>query len=777
MNFSKIIFLLPVFLVNFLVMELQAQSAIGKWKTHFAYNSVQQTTQSENKVFAISDGALYSIDKTDGNLEFYSKSSGLNGAAVARVEYDSTDKKLLIIYSNGNMDVLYSGGINNMPDLYNKQMSATKDVNDVYFVGNKAFLSCNFGIVVLNMEKEEVADTYYIGANATEVKVFSTTIFNNKIYAVTATDLYQADATSPYLANYAYWSTSASLPGTGNLQKVVSFSGQLFLLRNGKIYKKDSSGAWSAFLSSLSVTGITVSNDKLFVFTSAAVTVVDTSLATTTINNTGTVSDAEYDTAGNLYWLAGNTLGVESYNVASSSFSYYKPAGPAVNYPWKMTFAGEKLFVVPGGRWAAQYNRLGYVMIYENGSWRNLSGADIAKTTGHSVLDFMNVAVDPNDSKHFFVTSYGTGLYEFKNDAYSGWYNHLNSPIETIYPASASGQYLYMRLDGGVFDKSGNLFFTNSMSSYGIKVLTASGSWLKLTYPGVASDPTLGDILINSQDQDQKWVLANRSHAICVFDDNGTLSDQTDDKSVVFSTFADPDNSGSYITPAAIYSIAQDKDGVIWVGTEIGPILFYNTENVFKSGYTCSRVKIPRNDGTNLADYLLANEKVKSIAIDGANRKWLGTESSGAYLMSADGKTTIQHFTTTNSPLLSNDIISISINPVSGEVFFGTGGGLVSYQSDAADASDKFGDVHAYPNPVRENYNGIITITGLVESTQVKITDLNGNLVCETVSNGSLATWDGKDAHGRKVSTGVYLDICTSSDGSQSAITKILVIN
>ena len=213
------------------------------------------------------------------------------------------------------------------------------------------------------------------------------------------------------------------------------------------------------------------------------------------------------------------------------------------------------------------------------------------------------------------------------------------------------------------------------------------------------------------------------------------------------------------------------------MGTNKGPLLFSNTENVFEEGYTCSRVKIPRNDGTNQADYLLVDEEIKAIAIDGANRKWIGTTTSGVYLLSANGQETIHHFTVDNSPLQSNEIMSIGINPVSGEVFIGTGAGLVSYQSDAAQGASALENVYAYPNPVREDFEGIITITGLVENTQVKITDLNGNLVCETVSNGSIATWDGKDAFGRKVNTGIYLALCITEDGKDSAVAKIMVIN
>jgi hypothetical protein len=315
------------------------------------------------------------------------------------------------------------------------------------------------------------------------------------------------------------------------------------------------------------------------------------------------------------------------------------------------------------------------------------------------------------------------------------------------------------------------------LANAGIKILLNTGVWTQLNFPN-SNQEVLGKILISNHNPNQKWVPSVRKNpGIFIWDDNGTLTDQNDDRSVFLSKFIDVDNVGSFISPTIIDCLEQDKNGVIWAGTDIGPLLFYNPSRAFDTGYTCSRVKIPRNDGTGLADYLLQNERIKSIAIDGANRKWLGTQSSGLYLMSENGQETIHHFTTSNSPLLSNNIISLAINPVSGEVFVGTSNGLMSFQSNAAESSNIYNNVYAYPNPVRENYNGIVTITGLISNTQVKITDLNGNLIYQTISNGSIATWDGKDAQGRKVNTGVYFAICANEDGSQSTITKIMVIN
>ena len=757
---------------------------MGKWRTHLSYNNVSQIAQSENKIFAISQGALFSLDKQDGSLYFYSKINGLNGSNITKIEFDSTNQELLIIYSNGNIDALGTAGITNIPDLYNKQMSSSKNVNQIQFYQNKAYLACDFGIVVLNMDKKEVADTYYIGPNATEVAVLNTTINNGTIYALSKSTIYKASISEPQLVNYAFWTTATALPGTGDFQKIASFGGKLILQRGGKLYRQETDNSWTPLLTSVITNTFNVSNGSLNVFADNAIYLLDALFNIKTVNNLGTITDAEYDSQNSTYYFAANSAGVISYKQASTEtplINYYKPVGPAVNKPWDMTFAGKKLFVVPGGRWASQNFTEGDVMIYEGGIWTNIYRKTIQDQTGHDVLDFMNVAVDPTDNKHFFVTSYGTGLYEFKNDVFYKWYNYLNSTIEG-HPLASNDPNHYMRLDGAIFDNQRNLFLANSAVNASVKVLTSSGAWTQLKYPN-ASQETLGKILINSQNQNQKFLISVRNGSIIVFDDNATITDQSDDKSVFLTsfTYTETNNAGNSVlvakSPGAIYSIAQDKNGVVWVGTDIGPFLFNSLSKVYNADYTCSRVKISRGDSTNLADYLLVNEKIKAIAIDGANRKWLATETSGVYLMSSNGQQTIQHFTTSNSPLLSNNVLSIAINPITGEAFFGTDQGLISYQSDASDAGATFGNVYAYPNPVRQGFTGVITITGLVENTQVKITDINGNLVCETVSNGSLATWNGKDVHGRKVNTGIYLAICANADGTQSTITKILVIN
>ena len=761
-----------------------AQVAMGQWRTHFAYNSVVQIEQTDNRVFAVSDGALFSVDKLDGNIEKHSGLTGLNGSVISALRFDEARRQLIIGYADGNIDIMTDRGIFNIPDFRNAPMTVNKNINHIMIHGDRAYLSCNFAIIVLNLQRREIAETYRIGENGADVNVINTAVVGNEIFALSSDNrLFRADLRNPNLVNFRYWNQVSTMPGT-DAHAIASFAGHLFIQSNNRLFRY-SAGSWIAFPlpNNDAVTpGISVSQGRMIVANERNnVYIIDESLNITHLQNVVNWAHAGvFDSRTNIYWFAGGAQGVVSHNANTASTNVFMPSGPIVNNPWSMTFAGERLFVVQGSRGANAHDRPGHIMIFENGMWKNITQAEIRAQSGIThVLDFMNVAVNPIDNRHFFVTSYGTGLYEFRNDRFHKRYLHELTPAAN--PADR-----FTRLDGAIFDSSGNLFVANSNFNIGIEVLLNAldnnegrREWVQLPYDAVRL-PTLGPILINSRNPNQKWVLGVRhTVGVAVFDHRGTITDMNDDRSILIRTLIDTDEEAH--NPSWFYSIAQDlHNGDIWVGTDIGPFVFpmpHNTDRVFDSDYRVRRVKVPRNDGTNLADFLLENERVTAIAVDGGNRKWLGTAHSGVFLMSANGQEMIHHFNVDNSPLPSNHILSIAINPVSGEVFFGTGAGILSFQSDAAHAGRTFGNVHAFPNPVRQNFNGLITITGLVHNTQVKITDINGNLVARTVSNGSIATWDGRDAHGRRVNTGIYFALCVTEDGSESTITKIMVIN
>jgi hypothetical protein len=269
----------------------------------------------------------------------------------------------------------------------------------------------------------------------------------------------------------------------------------------------------------------------------------------------------------------------------------------------------------------------------------------------------------------------------------------------------------------------------------------------------------------------QSGIVLPRGYGLFILDDKNTPDIFTDDRYKKMLVKNDINAIVSFV-----YSIAEDNDGNIWVGTDQGPLVYYNPEKVFETDLKASRIMIPRNDGSGFADPLLETEMITSIAVDGANRKWLGTYNSGAHLLSPDGTIQLRNYNEQNSPVLSNSILSLAVDNKTGDVWFGTSKGIQSVRGDATAGGENFSKVYAFPNPVREDFAGNVTITGLMRDTQIRITDISGNLVYETISDGGQATWDMKTYNGKRVATGVYLVFCSNSDGSQSTVTKILVI-
>ena len=328
-----------------------------------------------------------------------------------------------------------------------------------------------------------------------------------------------------------------------------------------------------------------------------------------------------------------------------------------------------------------------------------------------------------------------------------------------------------------MIDEQGNLWVLNTENATSpINIMTPAGNWVGLSLVVNGNKTMLKtpwEIVVDQRDGRYKWIIDQREdQGVFLFYDNGTPTNNADDRCVKRKEFYDQD--GLQIAPAFFYCLVQDKNNDIWIGTPTGLFIIPSTSDFFTSN-ECYRVKIPRNDGTNLADYLLGSEQVNCIAVDGGNRKWIGTANSGLYLMSEDGLTTEAHFTTENSLLPSNNILSIAIHPITGEVFAGTGEGIASYCSDASEGRDDYSQAYAFPNPVRPDYAGSIAITGLMENSVVNIVDEGGNLICKTRSNGGTAVWDGKNQQGQKASSGIYTALCNAPDGSHTAI-KIMVM-
>lgn len=773
--------LLLILLTLSVVHCTYSQSAIGSWKTHISYTNISQITQSQDKIYGISTGALFSVGKNDNIIETYSKTYGLNDNNIHIIEYSDFNNLLFIAYNNSNIDLMTEyGDIVNISDIYRKNMSGSKQINHIYFYNNYAYLACDFGITILDLDKQEFTETYIIGEAGSTEKVIKTCIQNSDIYALTENNILIGN-TSNNLINYQNWNKLQLPEPTEKNIDMYLIQNDIYLLKTNNILYKYTNNSWTKYKSAIK--NITVSNDAIFLTdTTNQISMIDNQTENIIAENS---IDALFDKSKNTVWFFSNYV-LTSKNLTDETYNYFVPNGPESNTSWRLKYSNGRIFSIPGGRWATNYYTPASLSIYENNSWKKYDTYYfVSRTeTTYDSYDLVDIAINPNDNTNFWVASYGVGIYEFRNDELYKFHHCDNSGLNTIFPQGSQKEiYNYIRTDGMTYDDKGNLWILNNAGIL-IKYIDPNGVYHEIPNNTIVShkDLTPQDIIISNKNPNQKIFLMPRyrdtnTSIFYTLDDNGTLDYTGDDKTAAFTKVYDQDNKElSFNASPLLRSIAQDKNGVIWIGTTRGVFLINDPAKLFENNFRVYRIKIPRNDGTGLADYLLDTEEIKAIAIDGANRKWIGTASSGIYLVSEDGQETIHHFTTENSPLLSNAIQSIAINEKTGEVFIGTGNGLISYQSDAIEGGTTFENVRAYPNPVRPEYIGPITITGLVENTQIRITDVNGNIIYETLSNGGVATWNGCNQSGSRVATGVYFAHCVSANGKQKHITKILIV-
>ena len=738
---------------------------------HLAYSNVERVENASEKVYAISQGALMSVDKEDGQINYYNKLTGLSSSNISKISYSPMLGKLLVTYSDGNIDLLDNNeNVENISDLYNSQTRENKTANDVVISGKTAYMAMDFGVIELNLARKELKETYIIGKEATSVSIHYLAILADSLYAVTADRLYSA-ALAENKIDYRNWN-SVALPSSSAPQALQA-TDKLYLLQDSILYEHTADG-WKVCLPARHYYNLRALSCGL-----AAVNkddgidiIVDEEIKEHLSYFYGS-REIDFDEATSTYWFAYGLGGVGKVDTRNGKWDQFKPVGPLSNVPYRIRISGNRLYVVPGGYWAVYQRNLPCAMYYEDGEWTNFDAAYFQSKLGKDSYDYSDILGDPADPSHFFIAAFSVGLLEFRNNEFYKLHNSDNAPFTT----AAADADLYTWVDGLAFDEAGNLWVENfdQQSTSGLCVLTPEGKWTKLINQGTTNMNRSKQVIISNKNPNIKVVVNNRAGAgIGVMDDNGTINNKADDKAVFRHVFTDQD--GKEVAPEIIRCIAQDNNGELWVGTGAGLFIIPDLEQMLTSD-ACRRVIIMRTDGSELGDYLLGGEQINAIEVDGANRKWIGTQYSGLFLMSADGKETIEHFTIDNSLLPDNGVASLALNPHNGQLFVGTGAGLVSYQTDAAEAEKEMpnSNLYVYPNPVRENFEGVITITGLMENTSVKITDSAGLLVAETVSLGSIATWDGRDGSGKKVSPGVYLAQCVTTDG-QHALTKILVM-
>ena len=743
--------------------------AIGQWRDHFPYQQFISVCEADNIVYGATPYSLVAYDKTDNSIRRINKINGLSDINISSIAYSSLYKTLVVTYNNTNIDMIRGNEIINIPDIKRKQILGNKTINKIKVIDNKAFLLCGFGIVLLNIGKGEISDTYYLGPEGSKINILDIEKFNGLFYVATDNGIYTASATNPNLSNYENWSKDLTNPHpTDTFNIVTQYRNKLYFNNHHKKYNTDTiflydGASWSYFNQTYSYSrgNIREAYGNLLIANNGDVDIFDSTGARldhiyTYLPEIAQPNDAIMD-KDRAIWIADNYSGM----ILSPKVWHYqkiKFEGPATSMVFSIFSNEGTVWVTPGSydeSWAPMYAKADLYQ-FDNEKWTTYSTNNRVFDT---IFDIVGFAADKNNNGHCYASSWNYGLLEFNNGNLTKLYDQHNSSLQTY------GSTDYMRIAGLATDDNNNLWVSNSDAFKALSVKTPTGNWYSYY---IGSVMELGSIVID--DYGQKWIL-NRSNGITVFTDNGTLSNTSDDN---FKSISNSEGLGG-LPSKNVWCMAKDLEGQIWVGTDAGIAVFSSPGNVFSNrNYDAYRILVEL-DG--FFQYLLEFETVTSIAVDGSNKKWIGTQSAGVFLISADGTKQLLHFTMDNSPLLSNNINSIAINHETGEVFFGSPYGIVSYKGDATLGGDKNDNVYAYPNPVREGYEGYIAVKGLVANADVRITDISGTLIYQTKAEGGQAIWNGKNFKGEKARTGVYVVFATDETGSEKAVSKILFIN
>ena len=649
---------------------------VGTWKNYLAYSDIQDVKRGGNTLYVLASNDLYSYNENDNSITTYDKVNGLNDCNISHIEWNSSQRKLLIVYSSYNIDILDAGGnITNVSDYYNASVSGSKDVYSIYMKDRFAYISTGFGIVKLDMRDAVISDTYNL-----RFRVDYCYIDGNYIYAASSTNgLYRAALTG-------------NLLDPGQWERVGGYVSRTY----------------------------SVDQDLL---------------------------------------AKAKTL---------------SPGGPENNLFGFMRFYNGKLYSVAGGfSYDKDNDYAGIVQIYDKGSW-TIAGHDVDSLDDHKITDMSTIDIDPTDRSHYFVAG-RSGLYEFRNNRFVKSFSYDNSPLKSaatiVQPTKG-----YVLVFTVKFDRGGNLWVFNSQSA-GAPILryTRGGEWEEYDAAALKASNMSLLMMTNAMFDRDSLLWCVNGHFI----QHGVVCYQPSSKGTnLYNSFVNED--GTVLDVREVNDIEEDLEGNIWVATSVGP-LYINYADKTKSSeeQVFQQYKVPRNDGTDLADYLLSGVSITGIAIDGANRKWFSTLGNGVYLVSADNNTEVHHFLTNNSPLLSDNVSAVAIDKSTGEVFFATDKGLCSYVSDASQTVDKMSkDVtYAYPNPVKPGYTGPITITGLTYDADVKIVTTSGVLVAQGRSNGGSFVWDGNDLDGKRVASGVYMVQTATSNGDKGTVCKIAIVN
>lgn len=748
----------------------------SEWQGYFSYNNIKDISTSSTSVYAAAENSVFLKNTTNNVLSTINSIDGFKPDNISSIYYcqqknivfvGNTNGLVLLILSDGRV-LQKRGIIDEVP------VSPTiKKVNHFYEFETKILISTDYGISVFYLEALEFGDSYYIGNNGQAERVFQTVVFNNDIYAVTQNiGIKKASFSNPNLVDFNEWQT---IDG-GFWNGITVLNNQLIASNtNNVIYRYNSTSFVPVFTPSQQGFDIRTSQNYLITTTNNHVYVHDSNLTQVVHFQSSQIPDLNVTFTcatilNDMVYVGTNESGIIAFPLNNpSSFEIVKPDGPEQNFVFRVKKSASTLWTLYG-----KYNRT-YNPYYPPYGLGEFPISLYKKEEGWSVLPYDDIfqakslsslAFNPNNENEVYVSSYFSGLLKIENEEADVLYNTTNTGqngLQSLALVPPNPSYIDVRINGPVFDAVGNLWMTNNMVDKPLKVLRPGGQWQSYDFTEIIAETeneSYAPLVIDKNNT--KWIPSSRNGLI-------GFNDGLNNKSIVIKTATEGN-----LPDIDVRCIAIDARNQLWIGTAKGLRIVQNVDQFLSQDDIQTRsIIIVEND---LAQELFYEQFILDITVDGANRKWVAIADSGVYLVSSNGQETIYRFTKENSPLPSNNVNDIEIDPETGEVFFATDKGLVSFKGSATKPSDDLSGVFVYPNPVRPEYEGTVKISGLTDKANVKITDITGNLVHETTAQGGTIEWDTTAFGKYKVASGVYMIFIAAQDGIETKVKKVMIV-
>ena len=738
-------------MISWFSVKGQELIPLGQWRSHFNYNEARLVAATDSKIFCATTTALFSFDRSDNSLNRLTKVQGFSDIAISALSYSRETNWLIIGYSNGNLDFFDGSEIVNFPVILQEPIVGSKQINKITTNGNLAYLATDFGVVVIDLEKIEVVETYEnLSPTGETTAINDLAVFGDQLFLATNFGVISGSITGEVnLLDFRNWARYESSPvGNQPINFVVSSEDNVIGSTESNLYSLEN-GDWNELNINPEdeILNLSLAGGDLLLLSENSLSVV--SLA----NNleeivqyipTPKPADALVDDQGT-FWIADKENGLNSWSNGNSTG--FRLSGPATNTTFRLFYHDEKIYALPGGFNSAirPLNNFEGYSIFENGNWT------IVETDELPFGNLTAMEVDPSN-QDVWITSFGDGLLNLSNQSII----NANSSGSLLQSADTSERST--QVTGIGFDSQGNRWLANHNSTRPLIRIDQEGNWSSFNFDPSASRFPIS-LTINELDDVWMRLSPNEGGGIFVF------NEQVENGEQLLTT---GENAGN-LPNENVTSVVFDREGQVWIGTVQGIAFLPNPLDVFnETGFDVVRPVFENRP-------LLEDEYITALAVDGGNRKWIGTKI-GLWLFEEAGDELVRNFTATNSPLPSNVVIDIEVHDKTGEVFISTDKGMVSFRSDATLGTKKHSKVKVFPNPVRPGFTGQIGISGLAEDATIKITDIGGRLVRETEANGGNASWDARDFSGNRVSTGIYLIFSASPDGDESFVGKIAVV-